>query len=229
MREPIALAVKTALSAFAMAAAMVCAATPAAAYSITKLPNGTALTMADHGAGVGVGYIGDHNEAFVFSENLNKTYFGRSTQIDFPRSNSWSGVPAAGLDASRGSITIFFDTPISAFLADLNWQVFGSERQPILFEAIDSAGRVIESHQLTNGVNSNYWDPDSPFGIKRDANEISGIRMSNGYIAFRNAYFERITSGVPEPTSWALMIIGFGAAGTMVRVQRRRTAMQFAA
>lgn len=226
MREPLGLAVRTALSSVIVAAAIIGAATPAAAYSITKLSNGVALAMQDNGAGASAGRLGD--QAFVFSETLSNTYFGRTTQIDFPRSNSWAGVPAAGLDAATGALTIVFDTPISAFLADLNWQVFGSNRQPITFEAIGSNGLVIESHRLTNGVNSNIWDPDDFFGIKRDANEIFAIRMSNGYVAFRDASFERLSSGVPEPTSWALMIVGFGAAGAMVRSQRRRMATSFA-
>jgi PEP-CTERM motif len=29
-------------------------------------------------------------------------------------------------------------------------------------------------------------------------------------------------SGVPEPTSWALMLLGFGGAGALIRAQRRR-------
>ncbi|HVK41133.1 MAG TPA: THxN family PEP-CTERM protein [Phenylobacterium sp.] len=34
-----------------------------------------------------------------------------------------------------------------------------------------------------------------------------------------------VTSAVPEPATWAMMIIGFGAVGTMVRSSRRRTAL----
>lgn len=34
--------------------------------------------------------------------------------------------------------------------------------------------------------------------------------------------YERAIGGVPEPSTWAMMIIGFGAAGTMVRNNRRR-------
>ena len=37
------------------------------------------------------------------------------------------------------------------------------------------------------------------------------------------AFAEGITGGVPEPTTWALMILGFGAAGAMLR--RRRFAI----
>jgi hypothetical protein len=34
-----------------------------------------------------------------------------------------------------------------------------------------------------------------------------------------------VTSAVPEPATWAMMIIGFGAVGTMVRGSRRRNAL----
>jgi len=36
------------------------------------------------------------------------------------------------------------------------------------------------------------------------------------------------TSAVPEPATWAMMIIGFGAVGTMVRSSRRREALAVA-
>jgi hypothetical protein len=34
-----------------------------------------------------------------------------------------------------------------------------------------------------------------------------------------------VTGGVPEPTTWALMILGFGGAGAALRASRRRTAL----
>ena len=34
-----------------------------------------------------------------------------------------------------------------------------------------------------------------------------------------------VTSAVPEPATWAMMIIGFGAVGTMARASRRRNAL----
>jgi PEP-CTERM motif len=38
-----------------------------------------------------------------------------------------------------------------------------------------------------------------------------------------------VASAVPEPTTWALMIVGFGAAGAMVRNARRRDSLALAA
>lgn len=38
-------------------------------------------------------------------------------------------------------------------------------------------------------------------------------------------YFARAVSAVPEPSTWAMMIVGFGTAGSMVRASRRRNAL----
>ncbi|MBS0488498.1 MAG: PEPxxWA-CTERM sorting domain-containing protein, partial [Proteobacteria bacterium] len=35
-------------------------------------------------------------------------------------------------------------------------------------------------------------------------------------------------SAVPEPATWAMMIIGFGVVGSTVRASRRRTALSAA-
>jgi hypothetical protein len=40
---------------------------------------------------------------------------------------------------------------------------------------------------------------------------------------------DSLGSAVPEPATWAMMIIGFGAAGSMVRANRRRNALAMAA
>ena len=44
-----------------------------------------------------------------------------------------------------------------------------------------------------------------------------------GFVDYVRVYdTASLTSGVPEPASWAMMIIGFGAVGSMVRTSRRR-------
>lgn len=39
-------------------------------------------------------------------------------------------------------------------------------------------------------------------------------------------YAEKIMTAVPEPQSWALMTLGFGAIGAVLRAQRRKPALQ---
>lgn len=47
---------------------------------------------------------------------------------------------------------------------------------------------------------------------------------AGGNLQFDNVALDApVVSGVPEPASWALMITGFGLAGTALRQRRRRT------
>jgi hypothetical protein len=39
---------------------------------------------------------------------------------------------------------------------------------------------------------------------------------------------ESIVNGVPEPSTWAMMLLGFGAIGWAVRRQRSRASLQVA-
>ena len=62
--------------------------------------------------------------------------------------------------------------------------------------------------------------------------------VSGGVLTFKavgaddslGGYVDNITisSAVPEPATWAMMIIGFGAAGSMVRTARRQNAFSAA-
>jgi hypothetical protein len=50
----------------------------------------------------------------------------------------------------------------------------------------------------------------------------SGAFDSTGDFAFRIGAQDAPTAAVPEPSSWTMMIIGFGAAGSMIRRSQRR-------
>ncbi|KND47246.1 MAG: hypothetical protein AB199_02350 [Parcubacteria bacterium C7867-004] len=55
------------------------------------------------------------------------------------------------------------------------------------------------------------------------------IRFFNGvgndnYVGLDNVVFEKVAAAVPEPSSWALMIIGFGGMGAMIRRRRLQAA-----
>ena len=57
----------------------------------------------------------------------------------------------------------------------------------------------------------------------------TGIQGAGGWYRFHNygdqfTWAEFTLSAVPEPATWAMMIVGFGAVGSMVRTSRRRTA-----
>ena len=48
------------------------------------------------------------------------------------------------------------------------------------------------------------------------------VNGTNGYLAVLPVLSGEIQNAVPEPASWALMIMGFGGVGTALRTSRRR-------
>jgi hypothetical protein len=54
------------------------------------------------------------------------------------------------------------------------------------------------------------------------AHSVGTISMAQTFGGNQN--FERLTNAVPEPASWALMILGFGAVGAALRQRRGRLA-----
>ena len=63
-----------------------------------------------------------------------------------------------------------------------------------------------------------------PAGIGADPGEIDG---SDGYESLRPALGGAFAAAVPEPATWALMILGMGAVGGALRRRRVTTAMSF--
>jgi hypothetical protein len=53
---------------------------------------------------------------------------------------------------------------------------------------------------------------------------VSSVVLKSDTNAFEISDVAGIAAGVPEPASWALMILGFGGAGAALRGQRRRQA-----
>ena len=53
---------------------------------------------------------------------------------------------------------------------------------------------------------------------------IDSVILGSGSNAFEISDVAGFAAGVPEPANWALMILGFGAAGAALRGQRRRQA-----
>lgn len=86
-------------------------------------------------------------------------------------------------------------------------------------EALDAMGNVFASYDLTalapistpGGFNAFQFR-----GIASDSNDIYGLRFGGNYILVTGTA-DGIPGIVPEPSTWALLILGFGLTGAAMR------------
>ena len=132
------------------------------------------------------------------------------------------GPPIIGnniFDAATFSLS--FVNPLQAFVADMNWERrFGSV---VSFAAYDALGNELERAVLndgTGGLASNLYTVGGTYGFLRPTAEISRLDFSNGALGIRNLLIAETvsaTGAVPEPATWAMMMLGFGGLGYTLR------------
>lgn len=192
--------------------------TPASAATITSLPNGTSVDIP------AVEKLNDAGpETFgpgiVFTSTVGSA-FGYTGGYGFINNGFWSDTLMIGLDCSTGSFTLTFNSAISGFLVDVNWSSSFAENATM--QAFDASGTMIDELVLESG--SNLVSPGF-HGFSQTGNNISSIRFSNEYIGIRNI---SIAAAVPEPATWAMMLLGFGMIAGVARYRRRSAKVSFA-
>ncbi len=93
-------------------------------------------------------------------------------------------------------------------------------------------GRTLYGQNLIGLHFGNNNDPINPpnnvsafYRFDFGATGATGITFAPNAQGFSNAVLYSATTGaVPEPTSWAMMLIGFGGIGASLRSRRRRSA-----
>ena len=144
--------------------------------------------------------------------------FGATGAYSFAGSGSWSGTPYAAFGLQSAIMSFSFADPVSAALAEFNWSRNAVEPTPITFRAYNSAGKLLES--LSFAAN----DPGHVtgfYGFQRTLADISRFEVEGYWIGARNlSTLTSAVSAVPEPATWAMMIIGFGGAGVAIRRRR---------
>ena len=201
---------------------------PAAAAVISTLPEGVAQAFptgniyanSPRTFGDGVTY-----NVKTLAGGQASSHFGATGAYSFSGSNSWSGTPYAAFGLQTAIMSFSFADPVSAALAEFNWSRDGTTTTPITFRAYNSAGKLLES------LNFSASDPahlSGFYGFQRASNDISRFEVEGYWVGARNlSTFTETVSAVPEPATWAMMIIGFGGAGAVIR--RRRVAFAAAA
>lgn len=62
-------------------------------------------------------------------------------------------------------------------------------------------------------------------GIQHDTAEVYGLRFGGSYILAAGSASGTIPGGIPEPSTWAMMLLGFGSLGAVLRQRRTRMAV----
>jgi hypothetical protein len=157
---------------------------------------------------------------------------GSGYQIKSPPSDSNGATPANSVPAGTnylsvlagGAATILFG-PTSAFQFDWGsidtyntltiYTNFGSG--VVIPGAMGNFANPANGDQLSAGTNGRF----TVFS-DNSAEYFTGIKLESSTNSFE---IDNLAVAVPEPATWTMMILGFGAAGGLIRRRRRATAM----
>jgi hypothetical protein len=96
----------------------------------------------------------------------------------------------------------------------------------VTFTFADGAAQplVLQGSSIWGGSPAGNGDQSQGYTVSYHFDTaVTGVTFTSGT---QNAFeFDKLAGGVPEPTSWALMMLGFGGAGSLLRSQRRRQAV----
>lgn len=57
---------------------------------------------------------------------------------------------------------------------------------------------------------------------------VTGVSRGNGAYGGQATFIPTVTSAVPEPSTWAMLLVGFGMTGVAMRYRRRNTKVAYA-
>jgi hypothetical protein len=155
---------------------------------------------------------------------------GSNFQIKTPPADGNGAPPANSIPAGTaylsvlggGSATYTFTGDVSSF--EFDWGSVDSYNTL----TINSTGAdpiVIPGLSFPNAADGNQVDAGTN-GLFRVAGTEGERFTSVTFSSSQNSFeVDNLAVGVPEPASWALMILGFGGAGAALRGQRRRQAV----
>ena len=167
---------------------------------------------------------------FTFDQGVNGLAFTRDGGLGLdsgisappPADNLVPGAFYETVLGNGGSATLAADTGL------YNFQFYmGSpdSYNRVTFTFADGASPlVLQGVQIWGGSPDGNGDQSKGFTVSYHFND--AVKTVNFTSGNSNAFeFDKLAGGVPEPATWALMILGFGGAGAVLRGQRRRQAL----
>ncbi|WP_419814060.1 PEPxxWA-CTERM sorting domain-containing protein [Glacieibacterium sp.] len=186
--------------------------------------------------------VENFNEPFVGWESR---WFGAETSAvnyyvseqgpsnaDYRGAPDHSGLVLSDGDSYRdggnyGQILISFSSSFGASLKSFSMDVASALPNSTLF-FYDMQGATIASFVLPGSPLSPYYTPTSYTNVSvTSTNGIGGFSFTD--FAQGNTIIDNLAAAtVPEPASWAMMVLGFGAIGSALRRRKTASTVNFA-
>jgi hypothetical protein len=169
----------------------------------------------------------------TWSSNSPTALFGSTAGFVFGNGTINPGSPFMSVNTGKrpgdlyADMFLYFPTLTSGFLAELFWTNGTSSPVSGFFGAYNSSGNLLDYFELNNNGNFNGRG-QGYYGFSRPTADIAYIRLSNSFVAARNLTWigreinPATVGAVPEPATWAFMILGFGLIGGALRFRQQR-------
>lgn len=153
----------------------------------------------------------------------------------------------AMITAALGAAFLSVPAQATVFVVSIQGTVTGTKETFFCTGALTPSCLEASSHDFTlplgtvdlvEGENTLTWggyrtSGEYKFTIIRNGNSLTGVNLSYNYIScsgspppgcyaiYASAPTFNVTGGVPEPATWAMLLMGFGAMGAGLRRRER--------
>jgi hypothetical protein len=117
--------------------------------------------------------------------------------------------------------TLQFGLTNQATFNNLEFNIFGGTATSVSFTITDNMGDVFTFNNLALGTGENFFGFQ---GIQNETIRNVAFTVNGGIADVRQIRLDGFaaTSAIPEPTTWAMMLVGFGAVGYSMRKRTNR-------
>jgi hypothetical protein len=171
-------------------------------------------------------------DAFGQTWTWNTTIGGVTPGV--PAGNSAWGSPGLGLGtvdhytgtSAATNFEIAFQMPDGTDISQIPSSGPGGYNEATRFDVCSASGCVEWNAVFSNPTHAHEVDFFAPAGssLKFGDQYFVNVVMDNGLVSgATNAGFSAVFTGVPEPSTWAMMLMGVGGVGAAMRMARRKT------